>query len=592
MLNLFKTHSIKNKVIGATTTLFIFVAMIMMISIWFFNTLNMITMFQRFERNHTVNLNEAIANFYRYQSTGNLTYFEKYKKLIRVPQSYAYTFARIVEIIEKEGQSKAAVSLGWVFKESPPEMNRIITERVYLLQWHPLVKKLIRIAGEEELKTNEYIEELDAFVLLPNLDQKNARMEKIIEIESFLLLNATKFSEALEELSEFAINLVTFALLGLFVMLIFVGTILVHRLGKAIESQIKTYSDRFEELASVGGDLTLKLENQNKDEMKALADAFNIFLEKLRLIIIQIKESSVVLSQTTETIVINSKSVSNASQKDAASVQHISSALEELSLSIQSVFNESENQNRDMNEMLSNLENLSGMFGEMIEQIRQSQKQGEKITQNAKEGEKNLALMNRSITTIAESSQKINDTIKIITSISEKINLLSLNAAIEAARAGESGKGFVVVADEISKLADQTAGSIKMIAGLVAENKEQIQMGITNVSSASEGIKKVIHDVLNIQKTMESIARIVKDQESTNSNIKLTISDLLRRTGSLKNAISEEKAGVSSIAESMTELNVNSQKNANSSEILLSQTNELQKVSKEILQAVEIFKTN
>lgn len=123
----------------------------------------MITMFQRFERNHTVNLNEAIANFYRYQSTGNLTYFEKYKKLIRVPQSYAYTFARIVEIIEKEGQSKAAVSLGWVFKESPPEMNRIITERVYLLQWHPLVKKLIRIAGEEELKTNEYIEELDAF---------------------------------------------------------------------------------------------------------------------------------------------------------------------------------------------------------------------------------------------------------------------------------------------------------------------------------------------------------------------------------------------------------------------------------------------
>ena len=46
-----------------------------------------------------------------------------------------------------------------------------------------------------------------------------------------------------------------------------------------------------------------------------------------------------------------------------------------------------------------------------------------------------------------------------ITSIAEETNLLSLNASIEAARVGESGKGFVVVADQIQKLADQSSHS-------------------------------------------------------------------------------------------------------------------------------------
>lgn len=107
---------------------------------------------------------------------------------------------------------------------------------------------------------------------------------------------------------------------------------------------------------------------------------------------------------------------------------------------------------------------------------------------------------------------KTNQILDFISDVANKTNLLGLNAAIEAAHAREFGRGFTVVANEIRKLATNSAGSVKEIAKILSTLKDTIGQIVNQVTEssviASQQSQAVQSIVEMIQQIEDSIRRI------------------------------------------------------------------------------------
>lgn len=114
---------------------------------------------------------------------------------------------------------------------------------------------------------------------------------------------------------------------------------------------------------------------------------------------------------------------------------------------------------------------------------------------------------------LAEESQHISETVKIINSLTEQTNLLALNAAIEAARAGEIGRGFAVVADEVRALAERTRQSTEQIGAVVHSLTEKIELIVNSVLSLGGRSQNINDDIGKFGHSFEAVAA------GANSNI-------------------------------------------------------------------------
>lgn len=162
----------------------------------------------------------------------------------------------------------------------------------------------------------------------------------------------------------------------------------------------------------------------------------------------------------------------------------------------------------------TNLLQAAEQFSASSQEISASTEELTASATNLNDFMKQVLEAQQNLTNQVENSTKILD---MINSVAKNTRILGFNAGIEAARSGEHGKGFSVVAREITKLADQSANSVNEIRHLLESMKEKVRevtqtvedtLSIsTNQSSATVEISEAMQHLAKIAEDIEEIAQ-------------------------------------------------------------------------------------
>jgi len=181
-----------------------------------------------------------------------------------------------------------------------------------------------------------------------------------------------------------------------------------------------------------------------------------------------------------------------------------------------------------------------------------------------KESSERVEEAEKTVDQLAQRCEQISKFVDVIKGIADQTNLLALNAAIEAARAGEQGRGFAVVADEVRSLAMKTQESTNQIHEIIEQlsseasqavttmqtSKSTTETGVEQVTEAGDALKEIQQSVNNIKAMSEEIAAFTEQQSHQTSLIQNKINTVMEHSSETLQSMNH----VSDVSESLMDL--------------------------------------
>ena len=333
------------------------------------------------------------------------------------------------------------------------------------------------------------------------------------------------------------------------------GHDLLGRLGQAIDQfadqisgiirRIQRASLTVQTRSEQSSHIALQVDSRVKEELAALSQALQYSND---------------LAGAAGTVADNAEAV-------ARRVSDISSAVAEMTASIQEMDQNLLNLATVVEQAVANTQEMSASIVQVAGNADRVRSESNVTDQQVREGRNEVLALSKGMGSISDTvadvvtemqsldgaSRQIGEILGLIEEIADQTNLLALNAAIEAARAGEHGRGFAVVADEVRKLAENSASSTKQIGQLVADIQRRTSAVLERTARANNLVQNNAESARNVTTMIETISTRVTEVAQLVSEISIATTEQARASEELARASEQMGAMTHEAAATMRE---------------------------------------
>jgi methyl-accepting chemotaxis protein WspA len=377
----------------------------------------------------------------------------------------------------------------WLKREIDADVREVLTET-----GHRPAEKMLLAAREYFAKPSSTPEERKQATKLLRTEIKDAYRAHTAAVQKVgkRVNEDTKLEEKEARVSILYWSNVT---LGVSVFAVLAFGLVGAYINRSVIQSANALTARVREMASGAADLTARIPIDGRDEMGELASGINAMMGKIQGIVLKARESCLQLVTIASQIASNARgqeqivsSLNASTTQVAASAREVSATSKDLAGTMAEV---SQTAAHAADLATKGRDNTTKMATEMKQLVNSTQNVSTKLGM------------------IREKADSINAVVATITKVADQTNLLSINAAIEAEKAGEYGRGFLVVAREIRRLADQTAVATLDIETMVRQMQDAVSAGVMQMDKFADEVRSGVSQVTKInQMTWEIITEV------------------------------------------------------------------------------------
>ena len=359
------------------------------------------------------------------------------------------------------------------------------------------------------------------------------------------------------------------------------------RVTKTMFTSLVGMDDAMQEIAEGGGDLTVRLDDEGKNEIAEICSGFNRFIGTLHGMIQSASKSALSMEEIAQALSGDADAISSdissiigdmdnlnfAVEEQSASVAETSSTVTQITQNIESLAGQIESQSSAVTQSSAAVQQMVANIGAISENVAKATSSVEGLKAQAASGKESIGAVQHLVAKLISQSDSLLEANSVIDNIATQTNLLAMNAAIEASHAGESGKGFSVVAQQIRALAENSSSQSRAIAAGLKETIDSIKDIAAATATTGSAFDEVAAKIVSLTDLVTEIDLAMNEQNAGSRQVLDALQNIEDATAQIRSGSVEMNSGTETILKEMSRLSSVSQQVQERSESIVKAAN-------------------